>query len=901
MKMACRNRSEKPLHIKRFIVVDAVRPGSWEGGFALNFDIPNSRGAMNPMDCGITLFEEGFELGGVYATATNRPAFTGAFISTSHYEGIVNVKPFSGGLKIMAINPADGVLLSPGAERESEPVWMSPGRHPSVELERWGDLSGRWNHVRFWERPFATLCTWYSDLISPTSHCNGVLERTILASLPTLAEKFRPFGLECIRVVNNHDSRLQGDWPFITDSIPGGYPALNGAMRAYGFMPGFWADIFALCVDSKTYAQHPEWVAVGPDGKPVLGRGVLHKSGPCGILDSSVDGARDHYYQTARRFREAGMQYHFMEGASNSAIGPLSGFRRSHNPAMTAIEVSRRTMEALREGFGEDFYLLVQAQLLNAGYIGVADAIRTGWDSFGHNLVTYRQGMSKWFMNRRVILCDPDAWVPLSHDFQWDRNWGSWQGLSGYAMTLGLPIKRWVDSPGELAGLTPEREEIIQRILPPLASTGRPRDIWEREWPMVIEQSLAVGDEQWRVVGLFNYHQVPLRVQLNLDRLWDESIFDEQGFPGDSAKLGTTDQRYLVYDFWPEKFLGEYGGTAEFELDALGGKVLTVRLATDRPQILAVGNHIGQGILELKDSSWDSESRTLRLITQGRADMIDTAVRLRVPPGWKIISATAEGKTLNGSCPQDEVCLITIPDHQKEVKCQIMFEGSLKGGKPGVRPVESGLIAVTRLNADAEKLQENLPKIIEEMIDARKRRDKIPESYKIVFYATPQQQAPQDESVASVLPGINILGESYMPELGFGLVKGQARSFRNNNPFGRYELWNHPELVAYRVDGLSPSETYRLGVNLFIPGKTEVDIAVVRAHDGQEFVLAHGVEVAPKMNNKVCWYDLPRDAVDSSGLIIEVRNRGKLSPVACNEFWIARPANSPSKALLESD
>ena len=119
----------------------------------------------------------------------------------------------------------------------------------------------------------------------------------------------------------------------------------------------------------------------------------------------------------------------------------------------------------------------------------------TAIDSGGENKLAYGAALARWFMNRRVLFCDPDAWLPLVHSFSWDRDWGSWLAVTGYATTIG----------GDFRKLTPEREQLIKRLLPPLTTTGRPRDLWERKTPVVIEQTLEAAGQQWKVVGLFNW------------------------------------------------------------------------------------------------------------------------------------------------------------------------------------------------------------------------------------------------------------------------------------------------------------------------------------------------------------------------------------------------------------
>jgi hypothetical protein len=100
VKMWCRNRSDKPMNLMNFILVDGFRPGSWENGMALSFGPDQTLHGVSP-------FKKGLKAGGEIATAANRPPFTGGFVATSHYHGFVDLVPAEGGLKVTARNAAD--------------------------------------------------------------------------------------------------------------------------------------------------------------------------------------------------------------------------------------------------------------------------------------------------------------------------------------------------------------------------------------------------------------------------------------------------------------------------------------------------------------------------------------------------------------------------------------------------------------------------------------------------------------------------------------------------------------------------------------------------------------------------------------------------------------------------
>ncbi len=279
-KVWAANRSTKPLRLGS-LLIEATRPGDWHGGRVLKL------WHYEQEEFTVDL-REGETFGGVYATATNRPGFAGAFLTTEHYLGMVSVTPGSDGLRIVAASLGEGVMLPAGQQRESEPVWFSAGPRPSAELERWADLAGRWNKVHIWPRNFATWCSWYSGLIQ--SQCkNGALEKVTLENLPIIAEKFAALGFDSTRAVDDSADRIAGDWPLAPPSLPSGYRAMAEAMKAKRLWPGCWYDNNRVSTGSKTFQEHPDWLAMEGPGKPYVLKGTGY--GDFGFLDASVPAA----------------------------------------------------------------------------------------------------------------------------------------------------------------------------------------------------------------------------------------------------------------------------------------------------------------------------------------------------------------------------------------------------------------------------------------------------------------------------------------------------------------------------------------------------------------------------------------------------------------------------------
>lgn len=849
--VAFRNRSGQAMKISGIYVLRGTRPGAWAGGSILQY----GDGPM-PLEKGVTT-------GATWATAVNQPAFVGAFLTNDHYTGSVTVTPKEGGLAVEAYNAGEGVTLPAGAERASDVLWLSPGVQVMREMELFGQLTGAWYGVRPWPRNFATWCSWYTGLTFE-ANLKGQLEAVTLANLPLIRDKFLPYGLECARVVDDSKKRIAGDWPLATEALPQGYAAMAQAMKAHGLRPGFWYDSQRVHTNSRLFAERPEWLmrdgakpwSIDPKGL------VANIYGVYGVLDASVPAVARYFRDVAARFRASGQRYCFTDFIGESAVTPSA----SHDPLLTGAEVSRRAIENLRAGFGRDFYYLSQnTPVANRGLV---DAMRTGGDSFGDNPHTYNQALYGWFLNRGPFLCDPDAWCPLRHSFEWDRAWGSWQALTGNPITIGADLRQ----------LTPKHEAMIKRLLPPLNQTGRPLDIFERTSPVLLAQSFAQGGEAWRVLALSKWDQYLSHVALNLDRVWDDARY-RPGFAAAPGSLGQTARRYLVYDFWEEKFLGEMDGLCRLTLAREPGtRVLAVREAQNHPQILAVGDHIGQGVEELVSSAWDAKRKTLTAVTRGRRGQVDTVVRLRVPKGWTVREVRAGRRALAFDQPEAEVCRFTVPDREGKVKWRVRFEGTSAAPAPALRPVEPGLAALVTLDPSVkDEVRRTLPQTSKNLAPAERLAQAIPAGYELVLYARNNTTN----------------GAPYRAGVGLGMLRGGAFACWDALLYGlTHECWFDHTKIAYRFDLLEAGRRYKVGWTLYDhdSDKRRATLVAVRAADGKEFVLAENL-VEPSMVKQekpaLVWRELPAEAVDPKGVIFEVRNAAGGGNVNAAELWLA--------------
>ena len=199
----------------------------------------------------------------------------------------------------------------------------------------------------------------------------------------------------------------------------------------------------------------------------------------------------------------------------------------------------------------------------------------------------------------------------------------SFAALTGTPLTFG----------DDLPSLEPERVELLKRALPPLALHPLDLGAGATQGSLVlVNATVAQRFETWNVIDVFN--TIGERHLAQLD-LWRD-LGLETG-PGIS---------YLVYDFWPQRFLGQIESYLELELPPFASSVLSVRRATGIPQMFSTSRHIFQGVPDLREIFWDEPNRTIR----GRSEVVaghPYTISIFAPPGF----AAADFATdVGGSC-----------------------------------------------------------------------------------------------------------------------------------------------------------------------------------------------------------------------------------------------------------
>ncbi len=421
-------------------------------------------------------------------------------------------------------------------------------------------------------------------------------EAVMLANLEAAAADFEPYGMKHFLIDDGWQDH-KGDW----NSHPERFPAHDGVpglawladrVREQGMIPGLWISPFSADPDSQLAQEHPDWFvelwgpAIGLAGDEL----VLDLSRP-EVLDWLTALFTRLTKEWGYKWIKADFTY-FELGAVNL-----------HDPDVTPSEVYRNALLRIREALAPDtFFLMISATGM---CLEMADGNRITLDNepwWGDPegagdqgiKVTYRTVAHRYYLNHQAWITHPDL-LFYRDDYgltlEEARAWTTAVALTGGIVKLGEPYTKLREHPEWRALVTP--------ILPVYPRSGRPLDLFEREYPEVWHLPVARDAEAWHVLGLFNWG-------LNRDVEADEMEPETERTVGvDRADLGlAAAAELLVFDAWARTWAWSTADRLEATLPPRSTRVLVVRPAPTEPRVVFTSRHLLGGAVEVHDEAW---------------------------------------------------------------------------------------------------------------------------------------------------------------------------------------------------------------------------------------------------------------------------------------------------------
>ena len=285
-----------------------------------------------------------------------------------------------------------------------------------------------------------------------------------------------------------------------------------------------------------------------------------------------------------------------------------------YDASLTTYDAYRGMITKVREELGENMYMLSCSGSTNSTVLWASDIFESA--RIGEDIFTweeYRKNaeriMDFYPLHNIQLYIDPDNVVMRDefNNFEQAKSRVALTSLLGLPMTFG----------DEFSALSEDRIHLIKKSLPILDihPTNMFRQKPNDEIALV---NLAIDKEfeTYQVSGLFNFTDKPQSQIISI-----------------TTDLHLENDKYLVYDFFRNKFLGLKNNEMTLDFLPFECRVLALRRYMGIPQIISTSRHISQGAAELSNVQYKDDRLDLcaSLIANDKY-----TVTLFVPDGYKI-------------------------------------------------------------------------------------------------------------------------------------------------------------------------------------------------------------------------------------------------------------------------
>ncbi len=494
-------------------------------------------------------------------------------------------------------------LLAAGERAPLETLAIGVFNDARLGEEQYADAIARNYHIRL--RPQVNgYCTWYAG------HGGASNEKDIVTLSEFVAKELKPYGFSFVQIDDEWQGggtyngprrgfdRVKPDGPY-----PNGMAPVAAKIQGLGLTAGIWFMPFARNHKDSQYKDLQHWFMKRNDGRPY----ETEWGGTS--LDLTHPEVQAHLTKLAKTIQGWGYNYFKMDGLWTGTVteqiyvndgyrdDQIGNHERFHNPRKTNIEVYRDGLKLLRQAVGPDVFFsgcnVSQNMRTLGGSIGLVDSMRIGPDNgqdWNGIITGPLRGSRLYFLNGRLWWNDPDPSyvrdsVPLNHA----RLLTSWVAVSGQ-FNLNSD---WIP------GLSTERLEVMRRTMPAHGATARPVDCFDVQLPFVWLVTDTRQPVRRDVLGLFNWENAAKTIRHTAARI---------GLPNA--------QSYHAFDFWANQLLPQFAGEVQFDVPGQSCRVIAVRAASGHPLVLSTSRHVTQGMIDVREESWDAATGTLSGVSQ---------------------------------------------------------------------------------------------------------------------------------------------------------------------------------------------------------------------------------------------------------------------------------------------
>lgn len=513
-----------------------------------------------------------------------------------------------------------------GQTVDSEELLVNFGRDPLQSLEEWVDAVVKVVHPTFNHDTRTSLDnTWYA-IGDKASEEFGVTQAKLLRATPLYDYGVNFFETGEWQLQRNAPGDLGNALGFGETAVdkvlyPHGVPWLCQQYKQLGFGCTFGANYAYAALATSTALARPPWLNTADLAKPDFGYPIdfTHPDAQAWLHD---------LYKPGADFGAKWIWSDFDGGPKQGAL---------HDPTkIRGFEDIREGIKVIRDSVGPDALLHRFCCGPYYTYLGLVDRVRPGddvrgiGDWFGLQEVS-RQMAASYMLHGKFWINDPDPLLVGAREYV--HNYGAGpippdpaildevhmrmmlQVASGSFLTIGE----------NLEDMTPEKLRLFTQVLPSYGHAARPLDLFQRTTPEVFDLPVATDWERWHVLLLQNWTEEDKKYSIRF------------------SELGLDEQKtYLVFRFWDQAFLGEYRGSAAFDVRWHSGEALSIRELQAHPSVVGTDMHLTQGSVELKDVRFNAGQLSGTALRHPGAQ---GTITIYLPPGWRLRDPAADVRT----------------------------------------------------------------------------------------------------------------------------------------------------------------------------------------------------------------------------------------------------------------
>lgn len=536
--------------------------------------------------------------------------------------------------------------LPPGAAAPSETLSVELADDPYAVLTRWADAVARQYQPRVWNKPPPVGWIGWSWVDQSTEIPEVQVDKNVRA----IRERLAGFGVDYLWIsISNLKDGLPGNWLECNEQkFPHGFrKTVNKIIRA-GIRPGLWTGLFYINEAAKStfeenynnlYRDHQTGKPI-PGGRWLWAYKAKDGAEPLNyVLDCSHPRSLQYLKKIYTAYRKWGIRYYMLDFLDDGPVKDEFKHVDYHDQSMIrGPGIPRRGMLTARRAARADTHLLSASGSTLALTTGTVDTMRIGMDygegrqlqsrfasypatyvvngsygSSGSSQDNCLQNTAAYFFTHRKLFLNGQNMLTV--DFPIPRNEAEFSttlfGMTGSPIMLGDQLDR----------ISPERLEMIKKVLPRPADWPFPADLFQRVYPedyaRVLVAPVQTAWGAWSVVAVFNLDERAAVTDITME----------------SLRL-PSDREFRVWDFWNVRYCGCVQGKFSVEVPVKSCRLLRLTPVSAHPAVLSSDMHVRQGQLDLRDVEWDKRQQVLRGVAV-RPKGSRGNVYIAAPAGWK--------------------------------------------------------------------------------------------------------------------------------------------------------------------------------------------------------------------------------------------------------------------------